>query len=654
MTEGSSMYRKYSDGKAYKVIAYIFANFFKDEEQRIMRQVVKESLRHDCKVVFFSTLADFYFNDLNDRGEQKIFTAVSVERFDAIVLMSESFKLDEEQLALVGRAREAGVPVLTVDKGFAGCINLAMDYGNSFQEIVEHMVQFHGYRRVYFMGGMPDNDFSLERERVYLEAMEAVEVPREQCRIYYGGFWETPCQKAMEQMFQDFEQGLEVPEAIICANDSMALEVCNCLRQQGYQVPEDVAVSGFDGLEIERYHRPRLTTGVFNVEGLIRKAFEIIDQGCPETYQGEKIPVYNAMRIGGSCGCRCRDDHNASMEMVSLKRELHHLLKYQGDLNQMVVNIGTLKQMEEALRVVPQFMGPLWYKDFWFCANQGFLEKDVMEFGSQEKEETPIDYTPVTKVLHYHNMDPAGGESGWAEVSYWEDMDFGGIVPDLHAQLEEKGFLLVTTMHLQGRSIGYTVITMDLERFWFVGYSAFLASFRHLMELLRAQNQLMKMYTEDLLTGLLNRNGFYLKVNQLLEKAEGQDLSIISLDMDGLKQINDTYGHAEGDEALHSLGAIIEDSIKQEVAARIGGDEFLIALTGRDIRERTQEIVHGIKKGIQAYNEVSEKEYELHASIGSCTDGIGGHTLDYFLKKADDLMYIRKSLHKRRQGHPKV
>lgn len=291
MTEGSSMYRKYSDGKAYKVIAYIFANFFKDEEQRIMRQVVKESRRHDCKVVFFSTLADFYFNDLNDRGEQKIFTAVSVERFDAIVLMSESFKLDEEQLALVGRAREAGVPVLTVDKGFAGCINLAMDYGNSFQEIVEHMVQFHGYRRVYFMGGMPDNDFSLERERVYLEAMEAVGVPREQCRIYYGGFWETPCQKAMEQMFQDFEQGLEVPEAIICANDSMALEVCNCLRQQGYQVPEDVAVSGFDGLEIERYHRPRLTTGVFNVEGLIRKAFEIIDQGCPDTYQGEKLSL---------------------------------------------------------------------------------------------------------------------------------------------------------------------------------------------------------------------------------------------------------------------------------------------------------------------------------------------------------------------------
>ena len=136
------MSRKYSDGKTYKVIAFIFANFFKDEEQRIMRRVVQQCARHNCKVIFFSTLADFYFNDINDRGEQKIFPAVSVERFDAIMLMSLSFKLDEEQLAMVGRAQVAGVPVITVDKSFDGCINLVMDYGNCFREIVEHMILF--------------------------------------------------------------------------------------------------------------------------------------------------------------------------------------------------------------------------------------------------------------------------------------------------------------------------------------------------------------------------------------------------------------------------------------------------------------------------------------------------------------------------------
>ena len=643
---------KYSDGKAYKVIAFIFANFFKDEEQRIMKQVVEESRRHNCKMVFFSTLADFYYNDINDKGEQKIFTAVSVERFDAIVLLSESFKLDEEQLVMVKRAQAVGVPVITVDKSFDGCINLVMDYGNCFQKIVEHMIQFHGYRRVYFMSGMPNNSFSQEREQVYLDAMQAVGVPEQQCRIYYGYFWEEPCRKAMEQMFQEIEEGLEMPEAIICANDSMALEVGTFLKERGYKIPEDIAVSGFDGLEMERYYRPRLTTGIYNVDLLVDTIFRIVDEGCPACYRKERIPIHNKMRIGQSCGCSGVEAQSVSSEMVLLKRELHRLLKYQGDLNQMVVNIGTLKPLNEALHVVPEVMGPLWYRDFWFCANEGFLEKDALAIGyadlkGEDKEE---DYTRILKVLHYHSLDEIGVEQGSADVEFWEDMEFGEIIPGLYTQLEDNDFLLITTVHLQGKSVGYTAITLEMDNFWHVGYSAFLASFRHLMELQRSQKQLMKMYMEDLLTGLYNRNGFYLKVNRLLETAENLDLSIISLDMDGLKYINDTFGHAEGDEALHSLGGIIQNSLQQEFAARIGGDEFLIAFTGNDIYKRTEEIVSHIKQGIREYNEVSTKAYEIHASIGSYTDCVRNHSLDYFLKKADDLMYARKSIHKKRMG----
>lgn len=643
---------KYSDGKSYKVIAFIFANFFKDEEQRIMRRAVQEGRRHNYKIVFFSTLADFYFNDLNDRGEQKIFAAVSVERFDAIVLMSESFKLDEEQLVMVGHAQAAGVPVITVDKSFERCINLVMDYGNCFQKIVEHMIQFHGYRRVYFMSGMPNNSFSQEREQVYLDAMQAVGVPREQCRIYYGQFWEEPCRNAMIQMFQEIEEGLEMPEAIICANDSMALEVGTFLRERGYRVPEDIAISGFDGIEMERYYRPRLTTGIYNVELLMDTIFRIVDEGCPESYQKERIPIYNKMRIGQSCGCSCTESHGVSSEMVILKQESRRLLKYQGDLNQMVVNIGTMKSLDEALHTVPEVMGGLWYKDFWFCANEGFLEKDAIAIGfsPQRDEDVEEDYTPILKVLHYHNLDESGAEQGSADVEFWVNMEFGEIIPELHAQLEDNDFLVITTVHLQGKSIGYTVITLDVNHFWYAGYSAFLASFRHLMEMQRSQKQLMKMYMEDMLTGLYNRNGFYLKVNQLLETAADMDLSIISLDMDGLKQINDTYGHAEGDAALHCLGSIIQDSLQQEFAARIGGDEFLIAFTGKNINKRTEEIIHHIKQGICEYNEISTKVYEIHASIGSYTDCVRNHTLDYFLKKADDLMYARKAAHKERMG----
>ncbi|MDE6675287.1 MAG: diguanylate cyclase, partial [Acetatifactor sp.] len=94
----------------------------------------------------------------------------------------------------------------------------------------------------------------------------------------------------------------------------------------------------------------------------------------------------------------------------------------------------------------------------------------------------------------------------------------------------------------------------------------------------------------------------------------------------------------------------IKDSLQNEFAARIGGDEFLIAFTGKDIYNRTEEIVSDIKQRIREYNEVTTKAYEIHASIGSYTDCVRNHTLDYFLKKADDLMYARKAVHKERMG----
>ena len=115
---------KYSEGKDYKVIAFIVAFFYNDERLDMIRAAAKECGKHNCKVVFYSTLSDFYNHDLTDMGEKKIFDAVSVEKYDAIVLMTESFKQDEDYLRMVKRVQAAGVPVLSVDKELAASISI--------------------------------------------------------------------------------------------------------------------------------------------------------------------------------------------------------------------------------------------------------------------------------------------------------------------------------------------------------------------------------------------------------------------------------------------------------------------------------------------------------------------------------------------------
>ncbi|MED9905156.1 MAG: GGDEF domain-containing protein [Lachnospiraceae bacterium] len=638
-----SMGRKYSDGANYKVIAFVLACFSNDEQRRIIKKVTEECRKHHCKVVFFSTLTDFYFNDLNDAGEKKIFDTISVECYDAIVLMSESFKQDEEQMAMVRRANEAGVPVIAVDKCLEGCINLKFDYGDTFRDIVKHMVEYHGYRTINFMGGMPGNDYSEERLQVYKEVLAENNIPYDPGRVYYGYFWEAPTRVAMDKMFAD---GLSMPEAIICANDAMAITVCNYMQEKGYRIPEDVAISGFDGIDMERYNRPRLTTGICNVDELLCLIFEIIEEGAPAKYREKVHLVYNRMQIGKSCGCSNLETQQVASEMIQLKSELHQQIKYQGDVNQMVANFGNAERFSDVIEAIPEYMTPLRYREFWFCSNEDlFAEAEMgmnppkLGYGADNSS-----YSKVLNVLHYRNDQEA------PEVNSKEKIVFGELIPDRKKVLDNNDFIMVLTVHMKGRTAGYAVVSFDMALFWFTAYASFITNFRHLLELQKAQMQLMQVYMCDLLTGLYNRNGFYQKVQLVLEAAENMDMSVISMDMDGLKMINDTYGHAEGDAALKAFGEIIKKSTRHEIAARIGGDEFLIAFVGRDIEERTEEIVSLIKEGIRDYNKAGRKSYELHASIGAYTNRTRNHTLDHFLKKADDLMYARKYLHKKERG----
>lgn len=633
------MKKKYSEGKPYKVIACVVANFAKEEPMRLIKQMTRACKGYQCKLVFFSTVTDFFSHDLIDAGEKKIFDLVRVEKYDAILLMSETFKQDEEQKKLVKRANEANVPIFAVDKCFDGCINLAFDYKSTFREIVKHMVEYHGYRTINFMGGMPDNSFSEERLNIYKEVLAENKIPYDSKRSYYGYFWEKPALEAMEKMFQDWDT---LPEAIICANDSMALAVIKYLREKGYKVPEDVAVSGFDAIDLEQYSDPRLTTGIYKPEDMIRRVFEMIEEGNWSEYQKKVVPIHNGVQIGCSCRCSGLLPRSMADEMSKVKQDISLLMQYQSDVNQMVANYGNEDNLNEVVTAIAQYMRLLEYKDLWICFGERLM--NYLEFSAKSKiQGTDITTENMVAALHYQME----RESSFKGLHY---VDFEELIPNSERFFEENDYCLINVIHLNTECVGYTIVRMDVDKFEFMIYEPFQTNLRHLLELQQSQRKIMRIYEKDQLTGLYNRNGFYKKIEALLRTREDKLLTIINIDMDGLKKVNDTYGHAEGDEALRSLGDILKNSITNEIAARIGGDEFLIAFAGTDNEERTNRIKALIIQGLAAYNQNSTKPYVLQASLGAFTDSIHKHSLDYFLRKADEMMYITKSQHKRETG----
>jgi len=628
--------KKYSAGKEYKVVAFCVSNFSGDETARLVRSARKMSKEYGCKLVFFSTISDFYYDDINDAGEKKIFDAVSVERFDAIVLMSESFKQDEDMKKMVDRAVMADVPVLAIDKHMENCINLRYDYGDSFKDVVRHMIEYHGYRDVNFMGGHKGNAYSDEREQVYREILEDNGIPFEEDRVYYGEFWEEPTYEAMKEMVNSPRP---MPRAIICANDSMALAVSMFLKERGYRVPEDVAVSGFDGIILEKYHRPRLTTSITNYDGMLRKVFDLIQKEATKDDVSKTVKVYNKLQIGNSCGCCELSPADPGVEMMNLKNQLYQEMRFNVFMNQMVSNQSGEEDWNKTMEMVPPYLYLVDYKHIWVCLNDGFYNYLTSMNFKKNRVGARAVYSDTLIVSHF---------SAEEKVVCNDSVTFGDIIPDLDKRLDEDYELMVVPMHLKGDVIGYSVVQFNPEIFRNTMYSSFIINCRYLLEAQRNRRRLSDYYMKDSLSRLYNRNGFYELIDKILEKDHDKELAVISIDMDRLKFINDTYGHSEGDTALKQLANIMGGLVHEnELCARIGGDEFLIAFSGETVEDRARSIQKELIMALQEYNELSGKPYPLQVSVGVYCDWIKGHTLDYFLKKADELMYAEKYARKK-------
>ena len=168
---------------------------------------------------------------------------------------------------------------------------------------------------------------------------------------------------------------------------------------------------------------------------------------------------------------------------------------------------------------------------------------------------------------------------------------------------------------------------------------------RYALERQRLLQQLRALSITDELTGLFNRRGLVMSGEQVtrLARRMGQEVYLLFMDLDGLKGINDTLGHAEGDRALRDLAAVLKFAFRDsDVVARVGGDEFVVlgaaraAEGGRAARDR-------LLDAVARHNEGTDVRHQLSLSTGVVTWGPGEHvSLDEMLSRADALMYAQK------------
>jgi diguanylate cyclase (GGDEF)-like protein len=153
----------------------------------------------------------------------------------------------------------------------------------------------------------------------------------------------------------------------------------------------------------------------------------------------------------------------------------------------------------------------------------------------------------------------------------------------------------------------------------------------------------------DELTGLYNRRGFTLLAEQEVKLAQRikKVMLLFFGDVDDLKTINDTLGHAQGDLALKEVSAILKESFREsDILARIGGDEF-VALALDASKESGEIITNRIQATLEARNQPGDETYHLSLSMGIARyDPEAPCTLSELIAQADGLMYQQKQARK--------
>lgn len=168
---------------------------------------------------------------------------------------------------------------------------------------------------------------------------------------------------------------------------------------------------------------------------------------------------------------------------------------------------------------------------------------------------------------------------------------------------------------------------------------------RDITERKKMEEILRTMSITDELTGLLNRRGFFSLAQKQLKSAERakRNMSVIYADLDGLKEINDTLGHKEGDAALMEFAELLKDTFREsDIISRLGGDEFAVIV---EVTESTSEFIikKRLEEKLEAVNARKDRRFKLVISIGIVRyDPYNPISIDELLSQSDKLMYANK------------
>ncbi len=625
-------------------IAVIVAGIDETYQSSILNGIktVASDCNFDCYV--FVSFAGMTDNTSHDDGEMNIFKLPDFSSFDGAILLTNTIGYQPVVDDILERIKKAGIPAVSMDNKVEGLLHIGIDNRSAMKEITEHFINVHKFTKFNYISGPKDNPESIDRLNGFLDVLEQHGLTIEEDRIYYGDFRGDSGRIAIEEFC---DKRLDLPEAIICANDVMAAAAINCLHDKGIRIPDDVAVSGFDDVfdrynlrvELTSVKRPLVTSGQLACEMLLSKFNNIPHK---DSRKLEMKPKFSE-----SCGCRKCDNTDIlpyKEANIANYNNINTINHYMSLFNSLACDLSAADNFTNYVESLKKFVALVDPEEFYFCLNKSwdYQSKELSGDFSDNSEYSENYDEDIIVPIAYHN--------GIFEENI--EIKLNQLLPEFTYNSELGKFYYILPLHFRQRCLGYIAINNSpvplhnsLFQSWCITINNSLENIRKINAMNCAVKKLKKLYIQDTFSGIYNRNGFVNATSDIFRECakKSRNIMLMFIDLDGLKGINDTYGHAVGDEAIRAIAGILDTTCNNhEIYCRFGGDEFIVFAADYDDSD-AKALTAAIQDKIRLYNQNSGNEYCLSASTGYV---IAVPKLDedlfLFVTEADKKMYETK------------
>jgi diguanylate cyclase (GGDEF)-like protein len=693
-----------------------------------------------------------------------IFDYAKLGKLDVLIILYSTFYLYmwEEKEEFFAKFEDLTIPVIIVGDEYRDYPNVMSDNMDGIQKCMEHLIENHGCRKIAYLSGPKENNRdAAARLEAYLMTMEKYGLEILDGMIEYGDYSANSA-----SLFGKILDAHPDVDAVVCANDTMALAGYDECRSRGLIPGKDVAITGFDDIPEAKSAFPALTTVEQNSYDLgyvaMKQAIAICQGQNPASV---RVPVYFKHRE--SCGSDQNLEENIyditsddsldriaklySEEIIQkvflyklsivedtvicdlLYHVLYHILTvYLGekeldyDLEFIDVSINTLVNSDKLNRAefITELCRQITNISFWNNDGAGrkkllglmmhilsytqtvvvidtnnridnlqrniwttpFITRDMianiddndqlyeslmerlrfMKINnaylflldepkinqSMQDWSCPEELKLVVKIEDGEIRQDCGGvkldrEHGLADILAWENSQ-NMAAYSLFAGARMYG-ILVCEMTTDNITSMYSVSLHIGSAFQFLNQTrtqrTVQAELEQALAELKNKNSILNMISEkDVLTGLYNRRGFLEHAMTLISHAKKNYILCIYADLDHLKQINDEYGHNEGDFAIKKVGEYLQECLSSDaVIGRIGGDEFA-AVAMIQNQNMAKELREKIILKSKLFNQSSDKDYYVETSVGCAVyKWSKGLELNHMLSTADLKLYESKT-----------